>query len=705
VTSRGRIMPAAAWILLAAAWLALVGVGQWRAADQLREPPSWDTYSYALKAANVWAGVGADAAVNPLDAEPAVRPPGVVLMSHPSGFNLDARGYYFRSVFLPVLLCALAVYIAAFSRGLSMNAHGALAATAVVLSGLPMFFQFQLGEALPAASFWGMVDGFLAGVAAVAMACVVRSVRDTSVAWALAAAVCAAFAFMVKPSGALVMALVGASWLVLAVHRHAVRSTYVVVSFGGAAAVYALTAAAALSSAYLSPATLAFGRAALSVMAQDFMALSELTPGSIALLLHLALGPAGLVLLVLGLIVAARADRAALAAALLCLAVGLWFWLIQSGAEVVRYFLPFPVMAVVLLTPALMAWLAARITWSIVLVAPAVATTTLLFMPTQPVPMQRALGINLATNAYEAENEQGAALLKLWRESGEQGGAYVFDTTPALRNVWAVLEYAALAEPERKVFPRALPVDWQRASAFRLEELARARFLVFEPVTDAAAVLADREVPDFHAETRVMSAWASGLGEAQGVRVVSDTRVRVLEVADASVFGRELERLRGAYGWPPAFRAANSRIWWSREDLDALIARGEAARTAARFARPDAVDGFVIEAASARRDAEGLHLDVWVDAGSNPRQWTVFAHLVSADGAMVGNAQADLAAAPAAAPLRLYRLFYVAPPPGAVAAGLGFFKQDGGALNLLATPSQPSDWDGRRFILPLPPMK
>jgi len=706
---------AALWIIPALIWLALAGVGQWRAAGQLHEPPSWDTYSYAVKAANFWAGE----AVNPLNVAPSVRPPGTILMSYPFGFDVDHRGFYFRSVFLPVLLCVLALYIAGFARRASPADHMSLAGGALVLGGMPMFFQFQLGDGLPAASFWGMVDGFLTGVSAVAMACAVRSVRTASIPWALGAALCAAFAFMVKPSGALVMALVGVSWLILAVGRHGWSPRgYVAVSFGGAAAVFAFTALAAFTSDYFSPSNVAFGQAALSVMAQDFMSLSELSLAELWLLLKLSVGVAGLAFLGVGMFAALSARHtAALGAAVLCLAVGIWFWLFQAGAEVVRYFLPFPAMAMILLWPSLTELLgrwpgAARAAVWGALVAPAILTVVLLFVPAPPTALQRALGINLAANAYQAENEQGAALLAHWRASGETGRAYFVDTSAAIRNVYAAVEYAELAEPGRAVMPRTLPLDWKRTSTFRLDELGGARYLIFEPVRapqTRRAILERREVPGYRAETELINAWASELTEAQGVVQLSDTRVRVLEVVAPEKFAQALSDLREGYRWSQAFRDANRQIWWSREELQALIENSEAASAQARFNSEDgpAAKGVVIEATALRRDGEGLHLDVWVSGTMEAGAWVLFAHLLDAGGAMVDNAQADLAAAtaPEGKPIRLYRLLYPRPPAAAVTAALGFFMPTPDGLQTLVTPAQPSSWDRRRYDVALPPPK
>src|SRR5947208_2801310 len=91
-------------VVLVLGWLALIGVAEWFYAAVETEPPLWDTASYAAKAAGFWSALGRGEIVNPLNIPPTVRPPGTILMSYPFGFSHAFNAYYFRSVFLPIVL-------------------------------------------------------------------------------------------------------------------------------------------------------------------------------------------------------------------------------------------------------------------------------------------------------------------------------------------------------------------------------------------------------------------------------------------------------------------------------------------------------------------------------------------------------------------------------------------------------------------------
>src|SRR5262245_41916028 len=180
------------------------------------EPPGWDALSYVQKAQTFWGQVHRGALFNPFALPPTVRPPGTVLMSYPFGFSPQFQGFYFRSVYMPIVLLVGATYVAGFYRGLSLKGRWGVATLALVIGGIPCLFQFQSNQLLPAIVPWGLVDIFLAGMAALATACTLRSVKLRSKKWAAVAAVTAGFCFLIKPSGLLVVGAVGVVWVVSA---------------------------------------------------------------------------------------------------------------------------------------------------------------------------------------------------------------------------------------------------------------------------------------------------------------------------------------------------------------------------------------------------------------------------------------------------------------------------------------------------------
>ena len=206
-------------VIALAFWLTFVGVAMWHHAQRSSQPPIYDASTYFLKAFHFWGSLNSGKLVNPLNLEPTFRPPGTVLMSYPAGFDKDYRGFYFRSIFLPIALLAIAVFAVGYRRDLANKAKWHLVLLAAFLSSLPAFYYFEVSPDFPAPSHWGLVDNFLGGVAALAVAAMVRSVWRRSTAWLVVAALLASFCVLIKPAGAVVMAIIGLIWFGLAVLR------------------------------------------------------------------------------------------------------------------------------------------------------------------------------------------------------------------------------------------------------------------------------------------------------------------------------------------------------------------------------------------------------------------------------------------------------------------------------------------------------
>jgi len=353
--------------LAVAVWLTVIAIGLVIATQAAGEPPVWDAMTYAQKAMNFWQAVDVGKSFNAFALPLTVRPPGTVLMSYPFGWSENYHWFYFRSSAIPMGLFIAAVYIAGWSRSLSRAGHWMLAALAIALAGIPILFQFQQNDDLKAFYNWGLVDAFLAGLAALAAAAAVRSVASRSIGWAVVAALAGAFCFWVKPSGLLAMGLTGAVWLILVGFAWRQLNTdrrFIFISFASALAIFATAA------------------------------------------------------IVLGFIVAARLRASAhLAAAALCLLAGCWFWLYQTEISHIRYFLPFGVITLVLLTPPLVRS-ASSLVLPALLAAPAIVTAVALLTPQPSAALQTALGINLHVDDYRAENDQATALLRQLKAEG-----------------------------------------------------------------------------------------------------------------------------------------------------------------------------------------------------------------------------------------------------------------------------------------------
>jgi len=706
-----------------AVWLAIVTTGLALAAMAAMEPPVWDALSYAVKAFTFWQAVDAGKLFDPFALPMTVRPPGTILMSYPFGWSDDFRWFYFRSCIIPILLLIAAVYVAGWSRQLTRSGHWILAGLALVLAGMPALYQFQRNDFLPAAVAWGLVDGFLAGVCAVAAAAAVRGVATRSTAWSALAAAAAAFGFWIKPYGLALMALIGLAWLILLccslnwrfmeLRRDAALRRFVVVSLAVATVCYALAVGLAFRSAYFSAENLAFGRRVFAILQTEA---TPLTLPFIDSLVRTCFGYAMPIIVLIGFLTAMRnrIGIGAAVAALVSLLVGLWLWLGQTEANQIRYFLPFGVVAFIFLLPSLMSWLQSLkpvIAYAVAgaAAAPTLVVTTLLLMPAPSDLWQFRMGVSLHVNDYQAENEQAADFLAELRAEGAKNvTAYFNGVTSVLRNLISVWEISRVTDATGPQILVHIPVDWQRSPTVRTEEILHSDVIAAEFVRDdatRAAILAERQVPDYPALTRLFNAWISSLTEEDGIKVVSETRVRLVRIVDRTRLESALARLEADHDMPQAYRDANPQRWWSAAELAAHTS-AQTANTAFH-AGAEGAAALTLRATELVQSVDGLHTTFWLEPAIPDllgRGWYLFGHLIDQHGNIVANSQIDISPGQGPTPdrtIRYYRLFYGTRPAAAVALAFGVFKP--GTPDEFLIPDQGTrDWDGRRVILPLP---
>ena len=221
-------------------------------------------------------------------------------------------------------------------------------------------------------------------------------------------------------------------------------------------------------------------------------------------------------------------------------------------------------MAFIFVTPALLSSARAlpaaiRAGIAIVILVPTVGVTLLLLHPQPPLNWQRLLNVNLSSGFFTAEDQQASDFLKMVR-SDETPSVFVLELNSPARSFAAVVSYWSFFNPSLAKISIVWPVDWSRTTTFRLQEIQRVDYVAFEPIrndVEREAILKSSKIADFAAETRLMKAWFSTLSPADGVAVISETRIRLLRIIDHDLFGSALKRLRGEYDWRPAFREAN----------------------------------------------------------------------------------------------------------------------------------------------------
>ena len=269
-----RKQPKSIWpaIALLVVWLLVAGGLTWQRSRESVIPPIWDQRSYVQKADNFWKGIQKGERKNPLNIEPTVRPPGTILLTAPLGPLKDYRNFYFRSVMVPVVITVVAVFIAGVgSTGMAWQS----AAVALLVGSMPMFWQFESHSSNPIYG-WGLVDSFLASVAALAMACLLLAAMKSKPIWAVPALVAIALIPLIKPSGFLVAVMIGIAWVAIGIraighHPQGQKRGWIELSVISCMIVITVGVIALLSkeSAYFSAENMAFGNEALAQLRQQ----------------------------------------------------------------------------------------------------------------------------------------------------------------------------------------------------------------------------------------------------------------------------------------------------------------------------------------------------------------------------------------------------------------------------------------------------
>jgi len=564
-------------------WLTFLGVTIWQCVERTEEPPIYDALNYVEKARNFWLSFEKEGLVNPFNVEPRYRPPGTILMSYPFGLESNLRGFFFRSVFFPVLAFVVAIYLIGYCRGMVLSQKWNLVLIAIFLSTLPMFYHFEPSVHINSPIYWGLVDNFLAGVSALAVAACFRSVIHCSLGWLVAGALLAAFSILIKPAGGLVMALTGVSWFfATTLHLRTDKkrfARFLILGLLAMSAIYAMVLLLSFSSAYLSPQNIEFGKQATAILHAQW------APGiTVALLLsmaHVSFGkPLLLLTVVAGSLAIAYRKRpsppgsrgiplgAFVLAASLSLALGVWFWIVATGVDQIRYFYPFALMILTCAVPVGMyvmekipRW--GRVTVRILCILPALNLAFLLIQSSPPAPWQRMTGVNLTSGLYKEEIQQARMLIDQVGKEAKNILLYsLFSGTPNTMIFENVLRYESLLHPRPKIEIQ-LPVSWYQGMTYRLNEILESDYILFKPVlnrSEKMVSLSQKNVKNFPQEIALMHAWFTDLGEKDGVTTLLETpSLRLLKVVDRGRLETRLETMKRKYEWRPIFMEANNQ--------------------------------------------------------------------------------------------------------------------------------------------------
>ncbi len=572
-------------------WFMTLGIGIWLHAHANMQPPIADAFTYYEKAHNVWVDLNAGHWLRHpfqiFNTEPVFRPPGTVLMSYPFGFHHNPNGFFFRSVFFPAMLLAISVMITTYTPDQPWRQRATSALSAAFFSTLPMFYFFDVNPAIPAPGYWGLVDPFLTGSAAFAMACAYRSVTlgafPSRWMWYALAGLMAGFCIAIKPSGAAVAACVGFGWLVLAASRlilgwgNIVSRWRLVINLGLGGAILSapivLILREAVTSRYLSGQDLAVGKANIAIMRSEL----TLPFDYLVTLAHYNFGSAfeaWIVVSIVLMILAAFTSRHRVASSVVdklpvttfFLATGvtffgIWFWIFATGgANQMRYGMPFFLMALILILPAFHAS-SRMVSWwfnvpgvLIMILAP-LNLALLLYLPDPSVTWQTFSGVSISAPDESGVVKTLTDLVNTPRSSEE----FLYSMTLGLPDGLAgsIVAMHQLSEPTAAPLNVRRPFDWVRPSTYRIEEIVSSDYLMVPPA-DAGCV-SPLDISTLNIEMGTMTCWANGLTATDGVqRIYGGSDMVLLKIKDQVKMRTSLLAFVAKHHWRAVFLTENN---------------------------------------------------------------------------------------------------------------------------------------------------
>jgi hypothetical protein len=715
--------------LIVVLWLIYLGAMIWQHNIQSVQSPQYDALTYMQKAMNFWKAVDQGKLFNPLNIEPTVRPPGTILMSYPFGFSSDFKGFHFRSVFFPILCIVIAVYMTAGIPQTSAAGWG-VAAVAIFFSAIPMFYYFDCTEYNNLPTYWGLVDNFQSGIAAMSTAALIRSLMKRSQAWLLTGLILASFTLLIKPSGLMVMALLAATWVIIVFLEWVMWTrkfqqsdsnlrTYIFLGLMQFFIVYATVFLLCILSQYFSIQNLYYAKRALLVLRDVMKTISPrtvisvlFTSTGIAFVLW-AVGSGFLYIYYLIMHNEIQNPLSTKMAGFLVSSLVIWclgglYWLvIQKGGDQVRYFYPFFLMGAVCMIPiSLQVWSHAhrwgRLSALALCFLPALNIGTLLALESPSIRWQQLTGVNISVGKDKEIVDQAYAFLNDLRKRHTNSNLYAFHTN-TLEHIFVTIGmYEGIVRPDLPFFKTALSIDWMNGFGVRVNQLLDADYiLIRKDIAQNTQNSFDGQIDTYDLECAIFEVWLYGLDRNAGVRTVSDGRVlRLLDIVDRKAFAHTLESFVASHSWRPEFIAANSQQLWS-DAADVSIYAGSVAAKEIDF------DGiYRLHALSLRRADNALKVELWWEELRHEdanKQRNMFFHLVDQSGKILNAQSVSLDKYLPPFDNRKWRheaLTFEQPlHDEATSLAFGIFRPN---HEFLMPDKGVRDWGGKRVLVPIP---
>jgi len=593
--------------VLAILFVGLLALGIYRKTSRAVAPPLYDALTYYEKAFSVWKGLlSTDKKINPFHAAPVIRPPGSLPVTAPFGISNSRQGYqwfYFRNLFVPILLWMGACFIAFPARSKHPADTALKYALVAALGMLPMFFNMEYNEEI-GIGYWGLQDTLLAAVAALALALTHRGIDTGSVFRTAAGSLLAAYSIWIKPSGALVILIVLAFWSAEVVlrfwhgridpQRKSLIRSYALKTLPFVLVFPAFFAGIAFSSPYLSSANLAWAKEAQTIVLGMY---STFSMAPLFLLANRSIGYIWLtVFLVIGLcaiLMAIRKGRSVFSmpgtrillsgGALLCA----FYWWYSMAGPLDRYMFPFLLMTIVGVGNPIWNFLSG-------LSSSAYKSALVIFFGTLAVfpliillhgspsnKLQVFLGINLASGGFK--NAMAAAKYIRTESKALDGDVKVFAPDPGGAGMGTAFIESSLelANHNGHHFIVIHPFPWAKNSMLAVEPFCSADYILLNEAEKVPPLPEGGFAGNFQQEMAVLKKFLKDLKEGDGIRKIHFSGICVIEVRDRIKLRQAFFRMVDSHKWREEFYAGNNR---SRE-LEAAFDRSRdiAYRTSSEF--------------------------------------------------------------------------------------------------------------------------
>ncbi len=719
-------------LLILVLTLATLGILLFQRISLTEQTPIWDSFTYAQKAKNFWDTVQKfqflepRTWVSPLNIEPTTRPPGTILMSYPFGFSDNPDEFFFRSIFLPIILFVGALWIIAKPYCVTLKDQWLLVALCLAFATLPLFYHFEasIDGRLISPTYWGLVDNFIASVAALATALIIRGVQEASMRLTFAGIITSTFCLFIKPSGGLVMAGIFFVWSIYGIvqyklQRNTLIRKYLILSTGTFFCVYGIGLLLAFTSHYFSIGNIVYGKNAVTILKQE----SNINQDYLQILvsqMHVSFGWHWLTFIFLSVVLSfwgiskqsninSKILSVDVISAFGVLLIGLWFWLVGTDISQIRYFFPFALICIVLLFPRIQV-LYSKISkkcFTIVMVSLVLPMLLLLALLTSnpPIYLQRILGVNLTSGSLANEIKQAKSLIEDANQKKVNLTVYSISTGYASGLFQGVFLYDNMLQPNLNSFSFDVkyPLNWVSESTFRFSEILSSDYLLIDkPINNklqAINILENTEVPNFATETNLFHAWLSTINyDNAGLAVESETSLRLLKIIDKVKLENALNQLRSKYKWRQVFIDANPVKWINADAAKTLIGKSYP-----EFRDIDFSNQFTLLGAFTKPTEDGLTIElVWQSLKDQPLKYFNFIHILDASQNIIS--QADYEQDDAKKMVTKGTIWHDTVKikanqlNGAKAIGLGIYLPPS---TLLITDRGPSDWNKHRLLLNL----